>query len=177
MNVLGLLLALVFGALLTSCEQKSAIGDKSDHEKLGEIHQALYQLYDRFTYGKAENPCVAIGTPQNQNPTPQNQNCFYVMTILQEKDSQDFYIGRFSDRACDQNMRSGNPFEKCDPEHWKPAARKFKVNGNPPLAKGKDYDLYSQPDSDALTCHNPDTPDGKPTTTCVERTKPLPQVP
>jgi len=167
MTVLGVLVVMVFGALLTSCQQESAMG-VSDHEKkVDEMHKAISQVYARFTYDTHENPCaVAIG--QNQT-----ENCFYVMTINQNL-GNGVYQGKFSQRACMQNMKHGNPFELCDKDHWQPAMRQFKVNANPPLQSGKDYDLYSQPGSDVLTCHDPDTDKGKPTTTCVERTADLP---
>lgn len=170
MNVLGLLLALVFGALLSSCQQAGFSGPNPHEQKTDDIHQAISALYDRFTYGIAENPCLTIGAEQTEN-------CFYVITIDKNHDDKGVYQGKFAVRVCTQNRRSGNPFEQCDEAHWKPAMHRFKVNGTPDLNEGSDYDLYSQPPSDVLTCHDPNTPDGRPATTCVERTTDLPLVP
>ena len=53
MNVLGLLLFLVFGALLSSC-QNSGFLAQSDHEK--KTDRVYEAIYDYLTYGKRENP-------------------------------------------------------------------------------------------------------------------------
>jgi|SoiMethySBSTD1v2_1073268.scaffolds.fasta_scaffold53198_2 hypothetical protein len=159
MNVLGLLLVVM---LLSSCEQVRSITDSPHEKDAKETHDAIAALYDRFTEGTRENPCLDIGS---------EPNCYYVIKIDKRLDVG-VYQGKYSVRVCEQNKASGNPFELCDGNHWNPAMHKFKVNGNPDpnLKPGSDYDLYSQPNTDVLTCHDPNTPAGNPTTTCVERT-------
>jgi hypothetical protein len=162
MSVLRVFLVLIFATLLSSCDQKGMLLQKAEDD-IKDIKSILQQAHDYIRGDVRENPCVAGGR--------QTENCFYVITITMEKDKDTLYQGKNSKRACVQNKRSGNPLEDCD--KFNPATRSFKVNGNPDLKVGKDYDLYSQPPSDVLTCHDPDTETGKPTTTCVERTTDL----
>jgi hypothetical protein len=170
MNFPRLLLFLIIGTLLSSCQSAGVLGISGDHEKkTDEVHQAISALYERHTYGTKYNPCLAIGSMQPENA----EICFYVITIEENHNPQNYYKGKYSHRACDQNRRSGNPFQQCDEAHWKPATHMFKVNGTPEMRPRADYDLYSQPGSDVLTCHDPNTPAGRPSATCVERTTDL----
>ena len=171
MNVLGLLLALVFGALLSSCQQIHFLGLSADHEqKTDDVHRAIAGLYDRFTYGTQENRCLAIGAPQPEDL----EDCLYGITIVKGRDGKGFYQGKFSMRTCEQNMRSGNPFEKCDDKHWHPAIHLFQVDTQSELGAMNDYDLYSQPGSGVLTCHDQK---GQKTKACDKRTKDFDPVP
>jgi hypothetical protein len=162
--MLRVFLVLVIATLLSSCEQKGSLTGSGTETKINEIHGVVIALFDRVRGGVRENPCVAGG--------PQAENCYYVITITAERDSNGIYQGQNSNRVCIQNKLSGNALEDCD--HFNPATRSFKVKGNPALGKNKDYDLFSQPPSDVLACHDNK---GQVTDTCVERTTDLPIVP
>ncbi|MBU6479671.1 MAG: hypothetical protein KGS09_03875 [Nitrospirae bacterium] len=159
MIALRVLAGFLFTALLSGC-YINPFGD-SGKQLVDDVHNLKMRLLDIYN-----NPCLPPGATQTIS-------CYYSLTITKRDQKAGLYKGQVSLKACDQNMRSGNPGENCSknsyPDSW------FAVQGDPDvtnLQMNKDYDFDGQPGFDYLVCRDKnDNPSQK--ADCAERTTPI----
>lgn len=160
-------LVLLVVTLLSGCDQKGPPRLADAREDVQEIKEMIRDVYHYLIGERAENPCV-VGVPQTEE-------CFYVVTIVEEVNKDKLYQVQTSRRVCTQNKNSGNPLLDCD-KKFHPVPRWITVFGDPPLKKGDDYDLFGQktsPPTSQLACHDKNN---QVTKNCVPRTTDLPVI-
>jgi hypothetical protein len=139
MNVSRLLLILLFAPLLTNC---------SIADDLSQVRKDVKLLKSYVVGGRSENPCV-LGVRQTAE-------CYYVVEITNNTETDGVYEGKISVLACEQNKASGHEDEDCS--LFDPVIRQFPIKGSPNyLVRNHHYEFDSQvtrPTTAQLVCRN-----------------------